>query len=194
MMLVIITILLAGYYGFTQYTKLHGAQEALALEQNQITDLQKLETQSAKDYAAHKKEFDQKYASVLDSLQAVYPPQENYTDLARLFDNFFQQNNSATNPIFANDIKFGQARNDANADYGVLPVTMTVTGTQDNFMKFLKFIETSGVLADKTRLMDVRSISINFTSTDSGQKMINVSVALNAYFQKPYSAAPVKNS
>lgn len=191
--LMVVTALVAGVYGYFQFTKLSSAQQALAAEQVQITDLQKTEAQAGKDYGDLKKDFDQKYASVLDSLLAVYPAQQNYTDLARLFDNWFQANNTLANPVSANDIKFGQPRYDANSDYGVLPVSMTVTGTQDNFMKFLKFIETSGVLEDKTRLMDIRSISINFTSNSSKvsseQPMINVSVALNAYFQKPLTKA-----
>lgn len=194
MVLIILTALLAGYYGYTQYTKLSAAQNAISKEQNQITDLQKTESQSGKDYSNLKKDFDQKYAGVLDSLQAVYPSEQNYTELARLFDKFFQDNNTALNPVFANDIKFGQPRYDANVDYAVLPVTLTITGTQENFMKFLKYIETSGVLKDKSRLMDLRSISINFTAkaADTGvqtQSMINVSVALNAYFQKPLTKA-----
>lgn len=187
MMMTLVTMALAGYYGYTQYLKLSGAQEALVKEQSQISDLQKIEIQAGKDYNNLKTEFDQKYAGVLDSLQAVYPSEQNYTDLARMFDKFFADNNSASNPVFANDIKFGQPRQDAAKDFAVLPVTLTITGTQDNFMKFLKFVEKSGVLADKRRLMDIDSISINFTSDASqgAQPMLNVSVALNAYFQKP---------
>ncbi|MFO0780369.1 MAG: hypothetical protein U0519_00525 [Candidatus Gracilibacteria bacterium] len=205
-MLIVITSVVAAYYGYTQYQKLSGAQDALAKEQLQITDLQNAEARASGDYVNLKKDFDQKYSGVLDSLQAVYPLQENYTDLARLFDQFFQTNNTSFNPVFVSDLKFGRARPDAAGDYAVLPVTMTITGTQDNFIKFLKFVESSGVLADKTRLMDIRSISINFSGSGaslglptvaSNQPMINVSVALNAYFQKPFqksAATPVASA
>ncbi len=199
-MLIALTAGVAAYYGYTQYVKLSGAQDALAKEQTRITELQNVQAGTGTDYINLKRDFDQKYSGVLDSLQAVYPLEENYTDLTRLFDSFFQTNNTPFNPVFVSDIKFGVAKIDANSDYAVLPVTMTIAGTQDNFMKFLKFVETSGVLEDKTRLMDVRSISINFTGssalagfgvtqTTSNQPMINVSVALNAYFQKPFLKA-----
>jgi len=195
MMLMVVTAAFAGYYGYTQYTKLSGAQDALAKEQIQITELQNTQAETSNDYANLKKDFDQKYSGVLTSLQAVYPLEENYTDLARLFDQFFQNNNTSFNPVFVSDMKFGQARVTESSDYMVLPVTMTITGSQDNFLKFLKFVENSGVLEDKTRLMDIRSISINFTGTSSQfsafagaatQPSINVSVALNAYYQKPF--------
>lgn len=198
LMLIVITLLLAGYYGYTQYVKLSAAQDALAKEQTQITDLQNTAAETNNDYSNLKKDFDQKYAGVLDSLQAVYPIEEDYTKLTISLDAFFRDNNTSFNPVFLSDLKFGQARFDAAQEYAVLPVTMTISGTQDNFLKFLKYIENSGVLEDKTRLMDVRSISINFTSGGSDnstggqnaltptQPLINVSLGLNAYFQKPF--------
>lgn len=199
MMLIILTVALGGYYAYTQFAKFSGAQDALAKEQTQVANLQGTESQTSTDFTNLKQDFDQKYSGVLESLQSVYPLEENYTDLTRLFDQYFQANSSSFNPVFLSDIRFGQPRYDANADYAVLPVTMTVSGTQDNFIKFLKFIANSGVLEDKTRLMDIRSISINFTSGSTSQNlstgqqvssqtqpMINVSVALNAYFQKPF--------
>lgn len=197
-LLMVITSGLAVYYGFTQYSKLSGAQDALAKEQVQLTELQSTEAESGNDYSNLKRDFDQKFSGVLDSLQAVYPIEEDYTKLTIALDTFFRDSNTAINPVFLSDLKYGLPRYDANSDYAVMPVTMTITGTQDNFMKFLKYVENSGVLEDKTRLMDVRSISINFTSSGSGtnllpgqtaattQPMINVSVALNAYFQKPF--------
>jgi len=197
-MLIIVTAGLGGYYAYTQFAKFSAAQDALTKEQAQVTTLQGVESQTSTDFTNLKKDFDQKYSGVLESLQSVYPLEEKYTELTRLFDQFFQANNSSFNPVFLSDIRFGQARYDANADYAILPVTMTISGTQDNFNKFLKFVENSGVLEDKTRLMDVRSISINFTSSGAAQTTatgtaaaqtvptINVSVALNAYFQKPF--------
>lgn len=198
-MLMVVAAMAAGYYGYTQYMKLSGAQDALAKEQVQITALQTTETETSNDYANLKKDFDQKYSGVLDSLNAVYPLEEDYTKLAISMDTFFQANNTSSNPVFLSDLKFGQARIDATKDYSVLPVSMTITGTQDNFMKFLKYVENSGGLQDKTRLMDVRSISINLSggasaqgstaaqaASASTQPMNNVSLSLNAYFQKPF--------
>jgi hypothetical protein len=204
-MLIVVCALLAGYYGYTAYQKLSASQDALASEQSQITALQNTEAQSSADYTTLKQSFDQKYAGVLDQLQAVYPPTEDYTNLTRELDAFFQNaNKNSFNPVFLSDLKYGEARYDAKADYAVLPVTMTITGTQDNFTKFLQYIQNSGGLTDKTRLMDIRSISINFTTpapaqtTPGGQTtgaaasatpqtMLNVSVSLNAYFQKPFA-------
>ena len=140
-----------------------------------------------------KKGFDDKFDTIYSALDTVYPLTEKYTDLARLFDDFVAKNDSSTDPVLISDLRFGQARFETSNDFAVLPVTVTLSGSQDNFIKFLKFIETSGVLEDKTRLMDIRSISINFVlpSLNQGEVLntkpgINVSINLNAYFQKPY--------
>jgi len=197
-LLTFILLVLAAYYGFTQYQKLAGAQDALANEQDQITSVQNSATDAGNQYSDLKKAFDEKYKNVLDAIQNVFPPEENYTNLAILFDQFSSANNTTTNPFFMSDLKFGQSRVDASKDYIVLPVTMTIIASEANFMKFLQFIENSGSLDDKSRLMDIRSISINF-STQANQAAtlpgqagmakqaaptINVSISLNAYFQK----------
>lgn len=186
----------AGYFGFGQYQKLSAMQDALAKEQETLITLQRNHVKLVKQYDVNKKSFDQKFSNVLNLLQDVYPAQENYTNLARLFDDFFQVNNTVANPIFVSDLKFGIARTDASKDYSVLPVTLTISGTQNNFLKFLNFVENSGVLKNKTRLMDLGSISINFisqseeTNVSSDASLLNVSIALNAYFQKSTVSKP----
>ena len=193
MLLTLITMVLAGYYGYTQYGKLSAAQGALSAGQDMIAALQTKKTEVSGQFDTMKKGFDDKFDTIYSALDTVYPLTEKYTDLARLFDDFVAKNNSSTNPVLISDLKFGQARFETSNDFAVLPVSVTLSGSQDNFIKFLKFIETSGVLEDKTRLMDIRSISINFVlpSLNQGEVLntkpgINVSINLNAYFQKPY--------
>lgn len=191
---IVLLLVVGGYYGFTQYQKLTEVQTALANEQEAVATLQDAKVQVVGQYQEYKKAFDDKFLQIVDSLEKVYPRNENYTELARLFDKFFQQANTGDNPVFVSDLKFGLPRNDAAKDFAILPVTMTIAGTQNNFLKFLQYIEKSGVLEDGTRLMDVRSISINFNNPGAAttltsrpgesSAMINVSVGLNAYFQK----------
>lgn len=195
----LLILLAVGFYSFTQYQKLATAQAALKQGQETSLSLQTQKSTIAKQYADLKVDYDQKFASVFSDLEKVYPIEENYTDLARDLDTFFQENNLTSNPIFVSDLKFGLPRSDSGKEYMVLPVSMTMVGTQDNFTKFLKFVENSGVLEDKSRLMDIRSISINFTSAQQSStaltspldtvNTLNVSVTLNAYFQKVAKAA-----
>lgn len=193
----IAALLLSGFYGYSQYLKLAAAQTALAQEQQNVSSLQSDVTKMSKGYADLKESNDEKFSTITASLQKVYPLEESYTDAARLFDKFFSDSNTNSNPVVISDLKFGLPRIEAAKEYAILPVTMTISGTKDNFMKFLKFVQDSGVLEDETRLMDINSISINFNSSSSSQSLdgmsseplLNVSVSLNAYFQKPFKSA-----
>lgn len=199
-MLSIFVLILGGVYGYLQYNNLTAAQTALAKSQETASALQTSVSKFTQDYADLKTAFDQNFSSVLNSLQGVYPSEESYTELTRKLDEFFRPNDTISNPIFASDLKFSKSKIDASKDYAVLPFSMTITTTKDNFQKFLRFVENSGSLEARTRLLDISSISINFTSSQpSGtgaaapaEQLLNVSVAMNAYFQKPLATAPVK--
>lgn len=190
--LIVFALLVAGYYGFTQYQKYSVAQTALAQEGETLQKTQQETNNLSAKYLEIKKVFDQKFALVLDALQYVLPPTDTYQNLARLFDQFAQDNNLPNNPFFVSDLKFGVPFPDSQKEFSILPITMTISTTKENFLKFLKFIESSGMLENKTRLMDVRSISMNFTpgGTANGNApapastILNVSLALNAYFEK----------
>ncbi len=184
-----ILITLTAYFGFQQLSNYFAAKDALALEQNSLPNLQGQVAQIKGEYATIKNQYDQRIATISDALQYVLPADEVYTSLVRLFDIFALPNNTQISPFFVSDVKFGTSRAEPNADYSVLPVNMTINTSKSNFMKFLQFIENSGMLESKTRLMDIRTISINFSSNETGNSVsndpvLNVSLALNAYFQK----------
>jgi len=70
---------------------------------------------------------------------------------------------------------------------------MTIASSQENFNKFLQYVEQSGSLLGKTRLMDIQSIHLSFGEDESGEsgvkvtnsnsELINFSVKIHAYFQ-----------
>lgn len=198
--MMVIVLIIAGVYGFIQFQKLSEAWNAIATEQQQAAQLQTAGNQFAADYTELKSTFDKNFASILNSIQGVYPLEEDYTQLTRDLDKFFQETNSSINPIFASDLKFSIARIDETHDYAILPFTMTVSGTRENFEKFMHYIENSGSLEDRTRLMEITSISINFPAQPASAfevspaapeiPTLNIAVSMNAYFQKPVNWRP----
>jgi hypothetical protein len=195
----VLTLLLlaaTGYFGYQQYAKLTDAQNALVTEQAQSISLQTASAKYEKDYNEIKKAFENDFASTLNALEAVYPSAENYTSLTRLLDAYFQSKNDPAQPIFNSDLKFSQPIIDDKKDYAVLPFSMTISSSKNSFEDFLRYVENSGSLDDKTRLMDIKAISINFpvegssdTTGVAGANTYNISLSMNSYFQKPI---PVK--
>ena len=188
----VLAMLVFGYFGYRQYGQLTAAQDALEQEQQQVLNLQRSKEKVITQYRDLKTSFDTQFANLIKSLELVYPNDQNYTDMARMFDKFFNENNTQANPVFVSDLRFGQPKIDKDKAYAILPITLSLSGTRNNFDKFLRFIENSGTFEDGTRLMDIRSISMNFTplqesdKTDlNAQQLLNVSVSLNSYYQKP---------
>lgn len=192
----LVLLIAGGYLSYMRYQEYFSANDYYEFKQMKMADLQANLTTLTDDYNKTKKTFDQENSALNVSLQKVLPTTESYTNLARELDNYFLTNNTTDNPIFLSDLRFNPARFEDKKDYGVLPFSMTISASQDSFKKFLKYVATSGDLNTGTRLMDISSISINFdnsansgatttdTTANSESGLINVSMAMNAYFQK----------
>lgn len=197
------TILLtavAGYYCFQLFDTFSKTSVALAQEKETLVALERNVNVTTQTYSDTKKAFDENFKPVLESIQKVYPTSEDYRELTRLLDTFCKEHNTPSNRLSCTDLKYPPARIEQNNNYAVLPATLTFTSSQENFFEFLNFVHNSGALEEKTRLMDIKSIQINFVydkatsasgapSAQASEKpLLNVSVALNAYFQKPSAA------
>jgi hypothetical protein len=183
------------FYGYQQFSKLATVNAALASEQAQAVTLQESSDAFANDYDTMKKTFESANSNSLNALQAVYPSTENYTELTRQLDKYFLDTGTTADPLFTNDIRFSRPVIDEKKNYAVLPFTMSVTASKNSFAKLMRYIENSGDLESKTRLMEIRSISISFPSgqqaplstapTKAKSSVYNLSLSMNAYFQKP---------
>lgn len=189
----VLLLVAAAVYGYFQFTELSAARAALNLEQSQLSQLQTAEKQISQDYVVIKDAYNETYKDMRESINAVLPTEEFYTDLTKQLDEFMYEFNTDKSPIFMSDLKFSKARPEAENDYSVLPFSLTLSTTRQNFEEFLKFVSKSGSLEDGTRLIEITSISISFPTQPVGlsavpetqqSRIINVSVSLNAYFQK----------
>lgn len=139
-----------------------------------------------------KASFDTKKAAINElkteietSFVEVFPSTDAYTELTRKFDKF-EQDLATKDSVF--EISNIEYQTPAVKDgYSLLPVRMSIRSSQPNFEKFLHYVESSGSLAGKVRLMDISSIRLNFEKSNdlSGktEEIINFSVQINAYFQ-----------
>lgn len=191
MLLTMVILVGAGVYGFLQYQELSKVVNAIEAGKAQSIQLSGAADQYSKAYSEQKKAFDEDFVSVLDSIEGVFPSEENYTSINYLLDEFQKENNTSLNPIFISNVSYGRGK--IEEDYAVLPFTLSLTASRDNFEKFLRFIFNSGSLDERTRLMSIQAISINFpkeesafqTATVARSNEISVSIALNAYYQLP---------
>ncbi len=190
-MFTVIVLVAALGYGFLQHQKLSAARSALRDGQTLITQLQSSVDQAAENYTALGTSYNSSFQGVRQATLSVYPSEEQYTKLTQDLDDFINKNNTRFNPVFMSDLKFSKARADKENGYSILPFTLSLQTTKENFEKFLQYVENSGSLDNGSRLIDVRGISINFSanqasafaSGEGAAELLNVSVSLNAYFQ-----------
>lgn len=186
---VVVTVVIgvaALVYGFFQFQDLSAARTALANGQQQLSEMTSFETQISSQYATLKTAFDQDFENVRSAVNGVLPTEENYTALTKTLDDFVLTLNRQSPSIFMSNLKFSQPRMDADAEYAILPFSMTLSTTRANLERFLRYAENSGSLDDASRLLDVRSITINFpgeTGLGQEQDLLTVSLSMNAYFQ-----------
>lgn len=177
-------------YGIFQFRIFRAESAAIIDNENRIVELGDIMSQEKDHFkkvgemhAERQRDFEKKIESIL-------PTDENYIDLTRLLDNYFAEQDTASNPIVVSSLRFGKGAPLAYAP-GIyaLPISMNIEATRDNFFKFLEFVKNSGSLDTGVRLMHVTSIQLNFPEggevvKDLKQK-INFTVEMNAYYQTP---------
>lgn len=116
------------------------------------------------------------------NLATYLPTSDDYTHLTRLFDDLFEQWDTPSNPIIGNSLVYGRSAIDEGNDLAVLPVTLAVTSSVENFAKLLATLEASGLPDSNFRLIDIQSIALNLSS-NTDDNTISYTLSLNAYFQ-----------
>jgi hypothetical protein len=127
--------------------------------------------------------------TIQSELELVFPETESHTKLTRTLEQFANDIHRIKNPFIINNLQYLKSDNVEGQDYSVMPFKMTIHSSYDNFFKFLEFVENSGTLSEKNRLIEISTITINFISPSgaigntSGQDEINFNASMNAYFR-----------
>ncbi|MEK7544804.1 MAG: hypothetical protein AAB551_01605 [Patescibacteria group bacterium] len=182
----VLLVLCMGYYGTERYLEYSQKIDIAAQSQTFLDDLQKTQ-QAERAFTLKTQEASQDAALKSDQeLTSVFPAEADYTSLTRLLDDFFKKNNTSKNPIIATDLQFDQPAEDDKKQFTILPFSMNIESSEENFYRFLAFAESSGTLKGKIRLMDIQSIQLNFPTEEEQtlKKSIRFNVKMSAYSQK----------
>lgn len=182
----VLLVLFMGFYGTERYLEYSQKIEIASQSQTFLDDLQKTQ-QEERAFTLKTQESSQDALLKSDQeLNSVFPAEGDYTSLTRLLDDFFKKNNTSKNPIVATDLQFEQPTEDDKKLFTILPFSMNIESSEENFYRFLAFAESSGTLSGKIRLMDIQSIQLNFPSEEeqTAKKSIRFNVKMSAYSQK----------
>lgn len=189
-------VILAGvlYYSFTQYVNFRDMQASIATGRQLLSALKIQSADLTTEYNFAKEEYIVKQTERAEEISAVFPKNEALHALTTSLEKYFIDNNTGNNRIFLTSIKYAQAiapktKDQQEANYMVLPVTLSIQSSQDNFMKFLKYLENSGSFEGKTRLMSLQSISFSVPEEKESEKSegadtLGFTLTIHAYYQK----------
>jgi len=178
-----------GYHIFTNTMTFLGMREDISEIKQLHAAIQKTDERLDGELENIKTENEELIASINDELSYVFPENENHTLLTRTIESFSSDINRLKNPFIISNLNYMKAQQSKDGDYMILPTKMTIHSSHENFIKFLEYAENSGTLSDKTRLLDIKSIVINFVSPSgskgntSGKDEINFNVSMNSYFK-----------
>lgn len=161
-------------------------REALLLEaqtlNTEVLNLTAVSGKLANEYDEIKATVSASRETSLQEIALVFPTEENLTDLTRLFDAFAIMNNYAENPFFISSLTYDSAQVSEDGQIRYVPIQMSLVSSKKNFKEFLEFVDTSGALEGKVRLMSIEDIRINYPSEYGGS--YEIQLELYAYFSK----------
>lgn len=191
--LAVLVFVIGGYFGWLRYqtyntlkeqTKI--GEEAAKRDSATKTDWEGIYGKAKADFVTATKIKNQKMA-------AIFPAKAQITELTRVLDQFFADNNFANNPLLLSSLSFGNVENTEN--HNKIAFTISAQGSENNFFRFLDFIGNSGNFGKAYRLMAIDSINISFPQQEETEKSeeekanplpeeIGFSIQGAAYFQK----------
>lgn len=177
-------------YGAFQYQILSAEKQAVLDNEMRRAALEEELASARQTFQPFAEERAKAQAEFSKKIIAILPPDENYTDLTRQLDNYFAEQDRPGNNVFQRSLRFSKgAPAEGMNSISILPMNMNIETTRENFFDFLEFINSSGSLESGVRLMEIKSIQLNFPEggevlKDLRQKM-DVTLDMNAYYQTP---------
>lgn len=185
-----ILLIVMGYYTFTNLTKMLDVQAKTRNNLDLMASLDATNERLDTELNTLREENEELDQNINIELEFVFPDMENHTVLTRTLEQLESEYNRKLSPFIINSLQYLKVDESDDGTYAVLPFKMTIHSSYDNFFKFLRYVENSGTLRDKTRLLNMKSIVINFVSPTgsptnlSGENEINFNVSMEAYFKK----------
>jgi len=180
-LIVVLGTFALGYFKYSEYKVI---KAALVENQTYSSELKTAVANEKVAFQNSKNNYDKLFDEMNANLKEVFPSDDNYTELTRAFDLLESKLNRSKDPFLISNIDYQDIQTSEDGTYKYLPLRMTISASNNNFTKFMQYIEESGSLSEKVRLMDVQSINLSLNDNEKdGVNTINFSIKINAYFQ-----------
>jgi hypothetical protein len=187
--LCVILVSIIGFYSYTNVTKMLDMRTNISTYNQLHNSLSETDGRLDDELGTIKETNSELVQKIQSELGYVLPGTENHTDLTRTLESFANDVHRSRNPFMINSLQYQSPQKAEEGNYNILPFSLSIHSSHENFFKFLAYIDNSGTLSEKTRLLDIQKIVINFVSPQgtqgniSGADEINFNISMHAYFQ-----------
>lgn len=185
----IVVLAVIGFYAYTNVMNMMSMRAEIATHNQLHGALVDTDNRLDQELKKVKEENIDLNQNIQSERDIVFPQYENHTTLTRSLEQFANDTHRTKNPFLISSLQYQTPMKSESEEYMILPFKITIHCSYENFFKFLEYVENSGTLSDKTRLLDIQQIIINFVSPQgtqgniSGQDEINFNVSMQAYFR-----------
>jgi len=182
-------VLFMAYYTYVNLSKYLDMRNEISVNETLHSSLTEKDTLVQNELNKVNEENSALKKQIYDEINLVLPSFENHTYLTRTLEKFETDNNRLRDPFNISNLQYQKQTKADAMPYTKLPFKLTIHSSYNNFFKFLQFVQNSGTLSEGTRLLDIDSITINFTTpkgdseNTSGQDEINFNISMNAYIK-----------
>jgi len=177
----LLVVLSMGFYTFSNWKEFSTVKKLLVANANYIGALKNEVADEKATYDGEKFNFDALSKEIESKLESIFPQGNKYTELTKQVDSFEEDLSTKSSVFEVSNIDYQDI--EQGDFYSILPMRMTIRSSSTNFTKFLHWVENSGALSDRVRLMDITSIRLNFQEEENRDEIISFTVQMNAYFQ-----------
>ncbi len=185
-LLCLVLTIAVGFFSYQKWNEYSFVKQVVERNTELVAALKKEASDEKSEYDTKKDEFMSLNKEIEDKLAIIFPETDDYTNLTRQLDLIEKTLTKPNSPFEVSSIQY---QTPIKSDkYSLLPFTMNISSSADNFEKFLHSIENSGSLLDQIRLMDISSIRLSFGTATGGlgggeSDIITFTVQINAYYQ-----------
>lgn len=179
--LAVLIFVIFGIYDFVKYKELSKVQADVKLLSLIDANITKESPLNTKEFTEKRETLSERRKEYQNEISKVFPLTAEQTTVTRMIDDYFKRNSAGKDDFFLKSIVFGNAT--ATEQFVALPMQLSVTSSKQDFINFLKFVETSGAIKSNSRVMEVESVDVTLRSEESGNDIYDYRIGLNVFYQ-----------
>ncbi|MCF7836504.1 hypothetical protein K9N08_01180 [Candidatus Gracilibacteria bacterium] len=173
-----VIVLLASFFIiWPNYQKFVATRKNIILTDQKIAN-EEIELETERDiYRALKTQYNTEAILSDKTISTILPKNAEETNIVRELEKKANELAGDDKSFVLEKVNFGKNTAQKDSDYFVLPIKISISGSEEKIMTFLRYLEKTGSISAEvgkaTRLLDIKDISIDLKNRGAQTEMEN---------------------